>query len=498
MRVVIVGGGSAGWITAALLDAELNKGGRRQVEISLIESSKIGRIGVGEATVPTIKRTLMRIGVPERDFLEAANATFKQAIQFRNWREPGHVYYHPFDRIAAPQPDFLGLQWLASDRSTPFAMSVSAQPVLCDAGLSPKLPSSPEYQGVQSYAYHMDAEKFADYLLGVATARGVRHVTGDVRHVEMTPAGNITSVTTEDGARIEGDLFIDCTGFARLLIGQAMGVGFESYKDWLLCDRALAMPVSYDVRPMDEIPPYTTSTALSSGWVWDIGLRERRGVGYVYSSQFISDEDAEAELKAFEGPHSADLRVRRLAFESGRTATSWKGNCVAIGLSAGFLEPLESTGIFLIETGVDYLIELFPRLGRMELARDAYNREIATRYEECLDFINLHYCLSRRDTPFWREVARPERTTPRIREMLSLWEEKPPSRLDFTATLQLFAHVNYEYILYGMGWLPKSLEGRGNHSRPPNRDALHRFESESAKELKPHRDFLSEFIPLRR
>ena len=495
MRVLVVGGGSAGWITAAYLNASLNTPTQQNALIGLIESDKIGRIGVGEATIPTIKRTLARIGIREKDFMQATDATFKQAIRFDNWAEPGHHYYHPFDRLTALNFDYRGLRWLASNRSVKYANTVTPQTEFCDEGLGPKHAGYPDYQGTIAYAYHLDAEKFADSLRDYSKPRGVQHLIDDVVEVEQHENGDIAAVKTESGKRIEADIFVDCTGFARLLIGKTLGAEYESFADWLLCDRAVAMRVPYDVKPVDNIRPYTKSTALDSGWVWDIGLRDRRGTGYVYSSQFLSDEQAEADLRAFEGPHCAELPARVLKFATGRIKNPWTRNVVAVGLSAGFLEPLESTGIFFAEEGVDYLAELFPRLGEMDKARDMYNRRMNDRYDEAVDFINLHYVLSkRRDTPFWREATSEARTTPRIKEYLARWEQKPPSRLDFVDQVQLFSSINYEFILYGMDWTPRKLASPPPQVGAPDTSKIEPMRASMRKELIPHNKLLTDLV----
>lgn len=494
MRVLIVGGGSAGWITAAYLDNYLNPPNRKDVLVGVVESARIGRIGVGEATIPTMKRTLARIGVPERDFLKHADATFKQAIRFDNWRSPGHRYYHPFDRLTATRFDRHGLRFLGSDRSIPFAETVSPQPALCDAGLSPKTPEDGDYEGQMPYAYHMDAEKFADYLRDLAKSRGVQHLVDEVVDVEQRENGDVAAVKTASGKRVEADLFIDCSGFARLLIGKTLGVPYREFGDYLLCDGAVAMQVSYDVHPQENVRPYTTSTALSAGWVWDIGLQNRRGTGYVYSSQFISEDEAEAELRAHEGPHCKDVNARRLRFRTGRVEEAWKNNVVAIGLSAGFLEPLESTGLFFIEEAVDYLCELFPRLG-VDHNRHLFNERMQARYSESLDFINLHYALTQReDTPFWREVRKPERMTPSLRALLERWETKPPSRLDFTDQQQLFSHINFEFILYGMGWCPESLSRPPPHVKAPDNVLVRQIGRDLEGVLPRHLDFVRDYM----
>ncbi len=276
------------------------------------------------------------------------------------------------------------------------------------------------------------------------------------------------------------------------LIGKTLGVEFESVADWLLCDRAVAMRVPYDVKkPKDSIRPYTTSTAIEGGWVWDIGLRDRRGTGYVYSSEFLSDDDAEAALRDFEGPHCKDLPARRLRFTTGKIKTPWVKNCIAIGLSAGFLEPLESTGIFFAEEGVDYLAELFPRLGEMDKAREIYNTRMGQRYEEAIDFINLHYALSKRkDSSFWREASSERRMTPRVKEYLARWEQKPPSRLDFVDQIQLFSHINYEFILYGMDWTPEQLRNPPPQIGAPDVTRIAKIAQTMRPNMKPHNSLL--------
>lgn len=493
MRVLIVGGGSAGWITAAYLDRSLNGRGPKEVQVALIESARIGRIGVGEATIPTMKRTLSNIGVPEREFLNAADATFKQAIRFDDWLRPGHKYYHPFDRLTATRFDRHGLRYLGSDRTVPFAEMVTPQCGMCEDGLAPKTMADTDFEGNMPYAYHMDAEKFADYLRDLAKHRGVHHIVDDVVDVEQRDNGDVRAVKTAKGVRIEADLFIDCSGFARVLIGKTLGVPYQEFGDYLLCDGACAMQVPYDVYRRDNIRPFTTAKALSAGWVWDIGLRNRRGTGYVFSSQFISDEDAEAELRAHEGAHCKDLNARILKFTTGRVEESWKNNVIAIGLSAGFLEPLESTGLFFVEEGVDYLCELFPRLGSMEHNRKIYNQKMRARFVESLDFINLHYVLSQReDTPFWREARK--RITPSLQAMLERWNEKPPSRLDLTDQQQLFSHINFEFILYGMEWAPKAVAEPLPGAKPPNGELMGKIGKAARKGLSQHETFVKDYM----
>ncbi len=499
MKVVIVGGGSAGWICAAFMDAYLNgvRGGPKSVDITVVESKAIGRIGVGEATVPTIRRTLAAIGVKERDFMRATNATFKQSIQFAGWRDGGDadVYLHPFSSHIAPSVGTNGLSWIKSDRSVSYASMVSLQAHATHLALSPKLQNFADFKGPMTYAYHLDAIRFADFLCALATKRGVTHVIDDVVDVETGGGDRIDAVVTKGGVRLEADLFVDCTGFARRLIGKALGAEFESFSDFLLCDRAVACPLPYELHRPERMEASTLSMARDSGWIWDVPLQNRRGSGYVYSSQFTSDEEAEADLIAYLGEAARDLPKNRIKFESGHLLTPWKGNCVAIGLAGGFLEPLESTGIWFIEKGVDLLCELFPRFGEQEHCRDLYNHNLRRRYRDTADFINLHYCLTQRtDTPFWREVQKPERISPTLRKQLQIWETKLPSPADIDHSRTLFGYQNFEFILFGMGWTPASSRDPEPGAKPPDVAVLRRQERQVEQTLSPHEEFLKRYL----
>lgn len=453
-RVLIVGGGSAGWITASYLNAVLNNGGFPPVAVTVVESPSVGRIGVGEATVPSIRHTLSRIGLEETTFMKAADATFKNAICFENWTAAGGAYFHPFDRRAAEPSDGVARTWLGSDRSLPWADMVSTLAALSVEGYAPKALGWPSFGSTFPYAYHMDAEKFADYLAGFSGQRGVAHLRDDVVDVEREEDGDIKAVRLASGGAIEADLFIDCTGFAGVLIGKVLGVDWVDFSHWLLCDRAVSFRIPYETHYPDRIKPYTTATALSAGWAWDIGLLNRRGRGYVYSSAHIDDDAAEAELRALEGAHCDAFDARRLKFRVGRRRAFWAKNVIAIGLSSGFIEPLESTALYTVEFAASALCDLFPRDGAdVNVLRNRYNQLNASLFDEVLDFINLHYCLSdRRDTSFWRDAGDSSRMTETINGRLSLWREKPPSHFDFGKTLQLFSPQSYEYILYGMGF----------------------------------------------
>jgi tryptophan halogenase len=483
-RVLIVGGGSAGWMTAAYLDAVLNTADERRADIGLVESPDVPRIGVGEATIPSINHILAAIGIDEKEFLRRTEGSFKQAIRFDNWLDNhGEKYYHAFGRYTPTPIDDAGLKWLMSDRSIPFMATVSAQPQICEWNLAPQMLGDWDFGPKLTYAFHMNALKFADYLQEIATSRGVRHTVDHVTGVEMQDNGDIAAINTRGGRRLEADLFIDCTGFAALLIEKQLGVPWVDFSRWLLCDRALVMPVDYRTHYPGFVRPYTLSTALSAGWVWDIPLHNRRGVGYVHSSAHISEEDAEREIRAYEGAHAASLDSRIVHFKVGMREQAWHRNCIAIGLAGGFLEPLESTGLYLSDLAAVLLTEYFPDQGDRDTLAFRYNRIMSNRFFEVLDFINMHYCLTRRtDTEFWRDVRKPGRINDRLAAKLDYWRQKPVAQVDFedqylpgqptspapgdgdtrppVDTGKLFTRSSHEAVMYGMDFLREECRER--------------------------------------
>jgi tryptophan halogenase len=493
-RVVILGGGSAGWMAAAYLDAALNQPQMRVADITLVESPDVPRIGVGEATIPSINHILAVIGINEVDFLKRTDATFKHAIKYVNWLDgTGDSYYHAFGRRRMQPIDYSTSQWLRSDRSIPFSETISAQPALCEARIGPyPLPGDPKVAQF-TYAFHMNALGFADYLCEIATSRGVRHHLDHMTEVELNDDGHIAAIRTREGLRIEGDLFIDCTGFAALLIEKQLGVEWVDCSQWLLSDRAVTIQLPYDVHYPGYVRPNTLATAVSAGWIWEIPLQNRRAWGYVHSSDFVDEHAAERELREFIGPIADDQPARFVPFKVGYRAKAWVKNCIAIGLSAGFIEPLESTGLYLSDLATVMLAEHFPLHGDMEPLAYRYNRIIADRFHEILDFINLHYCLTRRtDNEYWREVGSAARMHDRVRAKLEFWRSKPPSMLDFedasfpgepTAPLPsggfpgdhrppvdtagVFGLSSYEAILYGMDFLREECDHWYGNNRQP-------------------------------
>ena len=401
-RVVIVGGGTAGWMMAAAAARFLNDGQRR---ITLIESEDIGTVGVGEATIPPILSFNALLGIDEGAFLAATQATFKLGIEFVGWDTGTDRYFHPFGQYGR---DIEGLHfhqiWLKMRGMVGIGALDDYGPstILARAGRFTHPPRDPHaaLSGL-GYAYHFDAALYAAFLRARAHAGGVQRIEGRIASVEHEQRrGHVAAVTLADGRRIAGDLFIDCSGFRSMLLGEAMETPFEDWSHWLPCDRAIAVPT----KRIDPLLPYTRSTARDAGWQWRIPLQHRTGNGYVYCSAHVDDAHAEDVLLAnLDAPVTGE--PRRLSFKTGRRTRMWNGNVVALGLAAGFLEPLESTSIHLIQIGISRLFALFPDTGFGAVERNEYNRQMAEAYEMVRDFLILHYHATRRDdSEFWRYV----------------------------------------------------------------------------------------------
>jgi tryptophan halogenase len=347
----------------------------------------------------------------------------------------------------------LAPHWLNSAGERSFAHAVCPQGDICDEGLAPKTITTPEYRGLANYAYHLDAGKFAAFLHGHCTEKlGVRHVLADVTNVELNERGDIARLATEQGG-IEGDLFVDCSGFASRMLGQALGVGFRDLGDILFCDAVLAVQVPYESENA-PIASHTIATAQSAGWIWDIGLPSRRGVGLVYSSRHISDDAAAEELAAYVGAPSG-ISPRRIAIRAGHREMFWKNNCVAVGLAAGFLEPLEASAIVLVELSAKFIAEQLPaNRGVMDIVARRFNDVTHYRWGRIIDFLKLHYVLSRRnDNAFWRDNRDPATVPERLQELLRLWQYHTPWFFDeFDRLEEVFPAASYQYVLYGMGF----------------------------------------------
>ena len=456
-RIVIVGGGTAGWLAAGVIAARHQ--GRRPhgFSVTLIESPTTPIIGVGEGTWPTLRTTLSQIGVSETDFFRECDAAFKQGARFNRWTtgDADEGYYHPLMLPQSFAQVNLAPHWLDDAGELSFCDAVSPQGAICDAGLAPKTIATPEFDAVANYAYHLDAGKFADFMRRHCTEKlGVRHVLADVRRVDVAEDGDIAAVETEQAGRVEGDLFVDCTGFRSLLLGEALGVPFKSCADTLFCDTALAVQVPYEHEDA-PIASHTISTAQSAGWIWDIGLPTRRGTGHVFSSAHVSDDEAERELRAYLGPVADGLPVRKLSIRAGHRETFWKGNCVAVGLAAGFLEPLEASAIVLIELSSKLIAEQLPACREvMDVVARRFNATTLYRWGRIIDFLKLHYLLTKRtDTDFWRDNVRPESVPERLADLLSLWRYNTPwFHEELDRVEEVFPAASYQYVLYGMGF----------------------------------------------
>jgi tryptophan halogenase len=467
MHILIVGGGAAGWLSAAFLAKTLSTSDNRQIKISLIESPEIGIIGVGEGSFPSIRGTLAAIGISEARFIRECHATFKQGIQFRDWvHTPAaptasasstlsskNYYFHPFSQPSqrTGMPELLPY-WLhgLAGKDLAFADAVTMQTYLAESGRAPKRSTDKDFLGPMNYAYHFDAGRFANLLKEHARSLGVQHLLGNVDTVQLAESGAIASLHSQEHGQIQADLYIDCTGFRARLIGEALGSPFHRVNDVLFVDRALAVQVPYP-QEQSPIPSFTISTALQAGWIWDIGLQQRRGIGYVYSSRHTDSNEAEQVLRRYVGSSMADLQPRQLQLELGYRPTQWVHNCVAIGLSGGFLEPLESSGIGLIETAAYLLSYLFPYNGEFAPVAKTFNHLMAQRYERIVEFIKLHYCLSQRsDSAFWCDNTAAASIPASLRDKLSMWRGRPPSRLDFITDLEMYPPSSWQYVLYGM------------------------------------------------
>lgn len=457
-NVLVVGGGTAGWLTAGYLARTLGADLPGGARITLIESRDIGILGVGEGTFPTIRKTLSRIGVDEADLIRRCGATFKQGAKFVHWRSDAGAgegpdnYLHAFqvaDDSEGPELLPYWLLGLAGDR--PWDEAATPQKRAADAHRAPKLPSHPDYVGPLSYAFHFDAVALAALLREQGIANGVRHLTGTVQEVLLADDGAISGVRSAEHGLLEADLYIDCTGFRAELIGKALGQPWKSVGDTLFCDGAIALQVPYD-RVDAPIASYTISTAQDAGWIWDIGLDTRRGIGHVYSSAHSSADEAEQALRRYIGPASDGLEARRFRFDAGYREVSWHKNCVAVGLSSGFFEPLEATGIVLSEVAAALVANLFPWAGEFETSARQFNELMRRRYERALDFIKLHYWLSKRSGSFWEANRDPATAPDSLHELLDRWRFRPPNELDIDPNIDMFPASSWQYVLYGMGW----------------------------------------------
>ncbi len=458
--VVIVGGGSAGWITAGLLAAKHKADGNLGLKITVIESPDIPTIGVGEGTWPTMRTTLRAIGVSERDFVRCCSVSFKQGSKFCRWHkdDPDDFYYHPFDLPQGFHGGSVAEHWLATPGHRSFSATVCPQETLCERHRAPKLVTSPDYAGFTNYGYHLDAGAFSGFLREHCTQRlGVRHVADTMTGLQAAMNGDIEAIETRENGLIEGDLFIDCTGFHALLIGAHLGVGMKPMSHVLFPDTALAVQSPYDEdAPVQSV---TVSTAQPAGWIWDVSLSSRRGIGHVYSSAHMNEDAAVECVRLYLGKDEKSfgkLNVRKLAIGSGYRETFWSRNCVAVGLSAGFLEPLEASALMLIEKSANLIADNMPTTrDAMDIVAKHFNTRLHGLWSHIVHFLKLHYCLSERTEPFWVDNRKPESIPDELMDDLALWAEQVPRPGEFGGPDEVFPAASYQYVLYGMGFPTK-------------------------------------------
>jgi tryptophan 7-halogenase len=498
-KILIVGGGTAGWMTAAALSRSLN---RERCQVQLVESSEIRTVGVGEATIPALLAFNRALGIDEGDFVRKTQATFKLSIQFVNWARQNHVYYHPFSSTYGVDLDLIPFhQYWLKMRSlgdttplTDFSMAaVAARTGKFD------LPSADPRSVLSTYgyAYQFDAALYAAYLRTYAEARGVTRLDAKVVDVKLRGEdGFIQSVVIEGGDALDADLFIDCSGFRGLLIEQALKSGYDDWSHWLPCDRAVATQCEY---ASDEITPYTRATAHEAGWQWRIPLQHRIGTGYVYCSRHISDDEAAHKLLTnLEGPKITDPWPLR--FSAGHRKTFWNKNCVAIGLAAGFMEPLESTSIHLIQTAVLKLIGLFPDRDFDPLLAQEYNARTLQEFEHIRDFLVLHYHATERDdSPLWRE-CRTMQIPETLQHKMDLFRHHGKI---VTQGTELFQDSNWLAVFVGQFVMPQRYDPLVDH-RDFNQVCeqlltVKRIIATAAQAMPPHKELImTKFKPFRR
>ncbi|WP_158970071.1 tryptophan halogenase family protein [Paraglaciecola sp. L3A3] len=441
-KVVIAGGGTAGWVAAAALSKQLGK----LVDVVLIESEKIGTVGVGEATIPPMRVFHSLLGIDEQEFMRSTEATFKLGILFKNWGQIGDHYIHPFGTTG--QKSFLAdFQhfWLHGKNKGVNA-EFGEYSLEVQAAKANKFATSKS--GSINYAYHLDATRYAQYLRKFSEKLGVTRVEGKIQQVQQHPSGDIKSLLLESGELIEGDLFIDCTGFAGLLIDKTLKTEYEDWSHWLPCNSAIAV----QTESIEPAKPLVTCTAHQAGWQWHIPLQHRVGNGNVFCSDFMTDEAAKQHLlDNVQGEVLTDPRV--IKYKTGRRKVFWNKNCVALGLSSGFVEPLESTSIYLFMSGIIRLMKIFPFAGINQSATDEYNQQSIAEIENVRDFIILHYhATSREDSEFWR-YCKNMKVPDSLSHRIELFKE---NGLAFQEIQELFRLESWTHVMLGQGITPKS------------------------------------------
>ncbi len=450
-HIIIVGGGTSGWMSAAMMSRVLKPADCR---ITVVEPPGPRGIGVGEASIPSLVSLLKTLGADEAEMMQRCEATYKLGIQFCDWLRPGHDNWHPFG-VCGARIDGRDLFpfWLAdykrSGGGRPYH-SYSLQWAASIAGKSPhSLTTQSPMTQTQSYAFHFNAEALAGWLRDFALAGGVNEVAGSVSNAVLNEQGDVTSVALGSGEVVSGDFFVDCSGFQSVLMHRALEDPFNSWSDQLLCDRAVA----FKIPGKRTIPPYTKSQAMPAGWTWHIPLADHVGLGYVYSSKFVSDDEAWLQLQeATKDIADTNVTPRFLKMRVGRQTHFWRRNVLAVGLSAGFLEPLESSGIHLSQIGLELFLKSFPQGSNWQPLQDHYNARMAAIYDDVRDFVQMHYWLSQRmDKPFWIS-AREAKLSPALKRRLEMYDDA--GSLDMLLP-EAFPETSYYHLLTGNDRLPR-------------------------------------------
>ena len=487
-NLVIAGGGTAGWMTAALLRKVLPP----DVRITLVESEQIGIVGVGEATIPPIQTFNQVLGLDEKAFLRETHGSVKLAIKFENWRKQGESYFHTFGAPGA-NLGYASFQhyWLRA-RQEGLSHSLwdyDLNYLSCVAGKFNKMNSQNPLYDMQ-YAYHFDSARYGQFLRGIAEKNGVKRIEGKIQHIgTCSQTGNITGLQLENGKQVDGELFVDCTGMRALLLQKTLGVAYEDWSHWLPADTALAVPSERHA----STAPYTRSIAHRVGWQWRIPLTHRNGNGMVYSSDYLSDADAEATLMQNLDTTPLDT-PRKISFRTGRSDKQWYKNVVAIGLSSGFLEPLESTSIHLIQSGIVRLMKMFPNQGISQPLVDAYNAESKHEFETVRDFIILHYHVNQRDdSDFWRDM-RAMAIPDRLAAKLAAFEE---TAAIFNENNDIFRDSSWLQVMLGQGITPKdfhpSAYAPDKATLMATLEKVRTAKAEPVSQMLTHDDFLARY-----
>ena len=490
-NIVIVGGGSAGWMTAAALSRLLEP---QHIQVTLIESEQIGTIGVGEATIPDIINFNRILGIPEDEFMRATNATFKLGIQFENWGNLGESYFHPFGMHGADMQGIDFHQFWLSSQNRGKKCSIEDYSLCALAAQKNKfqLPSNDPRNVLSQlrYAYHFDATLYARFLRAYAEKRGVKRLEGKVENITTNiETGFIEGLKLENGKTIGGDFFFDCTGFRALLLSQTLGVKFTDWSHWLPCNSAQAIACERN----GPLLPYTKATAKSAGWQWRIPTQHRTGNGHIYSSEFISDQNAEDQLLS--GLDGKILGApKQLRFTTGCRETFWEKNCVAIGLSAGFLEPLESTSIYLIQMGISRFISMFPGSQHPAIVAQEYNRHMRLLYDQARDFLILHYSATKRnDSEFWnycRNMSLPDSLVHKM-ELF-----KAAGRV-FRYEDELFSKPSWVAVFLGQGIIPKIVDPIVStlpvEQLERSLNSMHGAMQNAVKNMPTHQEFIEKY-----